>query len=233
LETFLRMHKIPYTNDHTSKFSSKGKTPWIQYNGVSVADSQLSINFLRKTFNLEDEDLTPVEEATGRAFQKMTEENLYWTMCHSLFIENQSRVGEVLPLYTGIKLKILIFILSRVLRLEMWGHGIGRHSSKDIEQIGSEDLLALSTFLGEKKYFLGEEPREVDCAIFGMLVQIAYHMPGTPHERLIHDKYRNLLEYCERIKAKYWPDWEDRCFNADNVTDDMGHIYHKPNGMAS
>ncbi|XP_046551644.1 failed axon connections homolog [Haliotis rubra] len=46
LETYLRMARIPYQNVHGLKVSSKGKVPWIEYNGKAVADSTLCIDFL-------------------------------------------------------------------------------------------------------------------------------------------------------------------------------------------
>ena len=61
------------------QMSSKGKTPWMTYNGVEVADSQFCIDYLNKKLGIDlNAHLTPVEKSIARAFQKMTEENLYW-----------------------------------------------------------------------------------------------------------------------------------------------------------
>ncbi len=38
---------------------------------------------------------------------------------------------------------------------------------------------------GEKLFLMGAEPCETDCAIFGMLSQIKWHMPGSPHETIM------------------------------------------------
>lgn len=66
-------------NDHAARFSSKGKTPWIELNGKAVPDSQLAIEFLKKKFGVDAEShLTKNEKAVARAFLKLTEENLYW-----------------------------------------------------------------------------------------------------------------------------------------------------------
>lgn len=59
--------------------SSKGKTPWITYNGMDIADSQFCIDYLNKKLGVDMNDkLTSEQKAIARAFQKMTEENLYW-----------------------------------------------------------------------------------------------------------------------------------------------------------
>ena len=59
--------------------SSKGKFPWISYNGEAVADSQLSIEFLNAKFGVDlNKDLTAEEKATAHAFRIMLDEHLYW-----------------------------------------------------------------------------------------------------------------------------------------------------------
>lgn len=36
---------------------------------------------------------------------------------------------------------------------------------------------------GDKDFFMGSEPSEVDCAMFGMLVMILWNMPDSKHEK--------------------------------------------------
>ncbi|XP_069140234.1 failed axon connections homolog [Argopecten irradians] len=225
LETFLRMAKIPYMNDHSSKFSSKQKTPWMEYNGVAVADSQFCIEHLKKeTGKNVNSHLTPEQEGVARAFQKLTEENLYWTMCSEMFGEDTTAVKSVIP-YRGIKLWLLLSFLRRVLRKEMWGHGIGRHTPDEIWSIAVGDMKALSHFIGDKAFLLGDEPCEADCAIFGMLVMMIEHMPTSRHERLIKGELTNLVSYCDRMRARYWPDWEQCILTGKGYVNDSGKIY--------
>ena len=59
--------------------SSKSKSPWIIYKGVEVADSQHCIEYLKRELGQDfNAHLSETERAAARAFQKMTEENLYW-----------------------------------------------------------------------------------------------------------------------------------------------------------
>lgn len=79
LETFLRIAKIPYECDFSSKKSSKGKMPWIEYNGQEVADSSFCIEFLSKEFEVDvDGHLTKEEKGLATAIRVMLEENTYW-----------------------------------------------------------------------------------------------------------------------------------------------------------
>ena len=68
-------------------------------------------------------------------------------MCHELFIKHPENISKAIP-YSGLKLWVLKQVLSRVIKKEMWGHGIGRHSDEQIWDIAMRDLSALSDFLG-------------------------------------------------------------------------------------
>ena len=69
-------------------------------------------------------------------------------MCAVTFGDDLSGVSKLFP-YSGVALWVILRLLRRTVRQEMWGHGIGRHSLKEIIQIGYEDLRALSIFLGK------------------------------------------------------------------------------------
>ncbi len=67
--------------------SSKGKTPFITYNGIDVADSQFCIDFLNDKRGIDlNKHLTIEQKSIARAFQKMTEENLYWLVDIALYM---------------------------------------------------------------------------------------------------------------------------------------------------
>lgn len=79
LETFLRMTRIPYENSYGMKFSKKGKMPWIEFNGLAIADSNFCIRFLMKEFHVDvDSHLSATERATGHSIRTMLEESTYW-----------------------------------------------------------------------------------------------------------------------------------------------------------
>lgn len=59
--------------------SSKGKVPWITYNGIDVSDSQFCIEYLTKQCSKDLSDgLTKTEKSIGRAYLKLVEESLKW-----------------------------------------------------------------------------------------------------------------------------------------------------------
>ena len=70
------------------EMSSKGKFPWITYNGVDVADSQYCIEYLNKEFNVDlNKDISTLERSIARAFQKMTEEHFFWYDIENMSIQ--------------------------------------------------------------------------------------------------------------------------------------------------
>ncbi|XP_067666048.1 failed axon connections homolog [Haliotis asinina] len=72
LETYLRMARISYLNVHGRQRSSKGKFPWIEYNGQEVADSSLCIEFLNKKMGVDlNRNLSAADRGIAQAMQVM------------------------------------------------------------------------------------------------------------------------------------------------------------------
>lgn len=107
-----------------------------------------------------------------------------------------------------------------------YAQGTGRHSYEEIAAILNDSLEALSKILGNKKFILGNEPCDDDAAIFGLLAQALYSSPGAPYHATLESNVKlnwrtaeseihiisenpNLVEYVERMKSIYWPDWDD------------------------
>ena len=50
-------------------------------------------------------------------------------------------------------------------------------------------------FTGEKKFFMGTEPCELDCAAFGQLVQYLYNTPdGCPGKQILKGTQTHICE---------------------------------------
>ncbi|GAB1608545.1 failed axon connections homolog [Argonauta hians] len=207
LETYLRMAKLPYQVEYTAKLSPKNKSPWITYNGEVVSDSQFIIEYLNKKFNIDlNSNLTAEQQGIARAMQKMVEENLFWALALIRFVYCYSdpSLQKLIPVP-----KIVIWNVKRIILKQSYCQGLGRHSQSEVEKIAMEDLKALSHFIGEKKFLMGEEPCETDCAIFG-IIAVTRQMPESSIcTKMIEDGiYPNLTKYFDRLKDLYWPDWK-------------------------
>lgn len=64
--------------------------------------------------------------------------------------------------------------------------------------------------LGDKPYFLGDKPSSFDAAIFGILANIIYALRETSWPQVfIREHCSNLIQFADRMRNKYWPDWND------------------------
>ena len=79
LETYLRITGIKYVIDLTQPMSAKGKTPWMTFNGMDMADSQFCIEHLTKTLGKDlSEHLTDEQRAIEKAMRSILEDNYYF-----------------------------------------------------------------------------------------------------------------------------------------------------------
>ncbi|XP_039267209.2 failed axon connections homolog [Styela clava] len=214
LETYLRMTEIPYKEEVSLKKSPKGKIPFVKIDGKDLGDTNFIIPYLNKKYEKDlDASLNLQEKSISLAFKRLIEENLYWTMVHYRWVENYSSFSKIIPV-TGFYKKIMpiagAMILKPNVKSNLNGHGMGRHSVKEIHEISANDLKALSDYLGDKQFFMGENPTEIDASLFGLLAQFRFTMPESEQEKLMKDDLKNLGEYTDRMRDRYFSDWEEK-----------------------
>ncbi len=106
--------------------------------------------------------------------------------------------------------KMLFPLIRRRMRGQVVGQGIGRHSREEVLRVAIDDLRAVSVFLGDKPFLMGDQPSTVDCTIFGFLVGIIFNSgPSNAIAAAVREDFPNLRQYTLRIKEKYWQDWDD------------------------
>ncbi|GMS99841.1 hypothetical protein PENTCL1PPCAC_22016 [Pristionchus entomophagus] len=223
LETWLRFADIPFTNisNEFKKFSSKGQVPFIELNGRQIADSNIIIEALKQEFgkaNMEPSD--PKEQALARAFSALVEDHFTWVQGALRlksgfdFLFTDDFFGRYHG--TGLKRRMIQFAAKRWVKKV--GHdrsqaqGMGRHNADELVEMGKEDLKAISIYLGDKPYFGGDRPTTIDATMFGHLASIVYIKSADGILlKYITETCPNLVQFVQRIKEKYWPDWEETC----------------------
>lgn len=211
LETYLRMAEISYEIiPHADiRKSPKGKMPYIEHEGQLLGDSGLIIEYLQKIFGDKlDQNLTRSEHAISLAIRRLVEENLYWVGIYSRWAE-QKNWKMVKSTFFGFLPPVVRTILPEILRRRvlnhMYGHGIGRHKREEIYHIGKTDLSALSVFLGDKAFFMGESPTSIDATVYGFLANVLWTPIESPLKE--HGKnLENLPTYCNRMKERFYRD---------------------------
>ncbi len=209
LETYLRMAEIPYqTVDSLPGKSPKGKLPFIEDGNNKIADSDLIIQYLIQEHGDKlDTDLSPLQKANSIAMQRLLEEHLFWITLYTRWqyseenwqVNKKAIFGGLPPVIRD----IVAWVYRILIRRQIRGHGISRHNNEEIFQKGRTDLDALSDFLSDKPYFMGDKPTSLDATAYGFLINTL----GCPIESPVKEyalSKQNLVDYCQRISAKYY-----------------------------
>ncbi len=212
LETWLRMAQLPYEAPPPTLRdvgrAPKGKMPYIVDGGRTVADSTFIIDYLKATYGDRlDAWLTAEQRAVALAFQRLMEENLYWAVVHTRWIDPmgwaQTRTAFFGSMPAPLKW-IIPSLARRGIRQQLRGHGMGRHSEEEIHAIGQRDITALADFLGSKPYFLGDQPCTLDATAYAFLANLLW-VPVESALKLHAQQYPQLLAYCQRMRERYYP----------------------------
>ncbi|XP_046635157.1 failed axon connections-like [Daphnia pulicaria] len=232
VETWLRMAGIKYENvDHKMRFrSAKGQLPFVEVNGAEIADSAVIVKELGATFNTDmDAHLTSEQRNVAHATITMLESHYHWidvwwrsknqdAMLQAYKIDLQHMVGSKLP--AALLKFYYCFSLRRRGMKKVRATGIGVHSPKEIIQMGKDDLKVLADMLGDKTFFFGDEPTTLDVVVFANVAQLTVIDKDVAHplRDWVMEDGKNLVQHFERIKEKYYPDWQEMCDTLDMNT---------------
>ena len=185
----------------------KGKLPVLRHRGKLIADSTFIRRYLEETLSFDfDAGLTDVERATSDAFIKLCEEHLYWVIFYSRWMEEKHW-----PVLRDAYFVDIPALLRPLITLQirkgafgaMQGHGLGRHSRKEIYELGAADLLSLSRFLGDKPFFMGNTRTGADATVYAWLSSIL----DAPFDGPLMDAARshaNLVSYVKRVGPSFF-----------------------------
>jgi glutathione S-transferase len=213
-EILLKMSGQPYRVD-TKGFSKapKGKLPYIDDGGEIIADSTFIRWHLERKYRVDlDRGLTAEERGTAWAFEKMAEDQLYWALLDSRWTKNvnfdrgpraffQAAPAPIRPL--------IVTMVRRKIRSNLRAQGIGRHREDEIVALGTRSVDAIAEFLGEKPFFMGQEPLGVDATIFSFAAGVLCPLFDTPI-RGAAERHENLKAYVTRLMVRFYPDFKGR-----------------------
>ena len=215
LETWLRMAKVLYKIDteFDMTLAPKGKIPFIEYKGKLIGDSTLIIEMFKQKEGIDlDQELTPTERAISLAFRRMIKENIYWGLVHIRYnIEKNWRVyrdvlGTMLSMETPVpENEPMIESILQTAQTQMYNHGMGRHNDQEISQLITADFQALSDFLGDKPFFMGDKPTTLDATAYAYIGNCI--KPPLRHPIVDYVlKLDNLCQHCERMTEQFFSD---------------------------
>ena len=210
LETYLRMAGIPYgVAAGDPREAPKGKVPWVEDDGLVIADSSFIIRYLKeKHGDPLDARLTAREQALGHAIKKLVEDSLYFVSSYSKWVEDDGFKIYSAQLFAGMPEQLLEYIPEQVRKRavdKLHAQGVGRHSRDEVYELGLEDVASFAELLGTGPYLFGDRPTSFDASAFGVIG----NLKDGPFASPVRDKIRatkNIADYIDRIRAAYFSD---------------------------
>ncbi len=217
VEIYLRMTGWQYqTKLGDSRKAPKQKLPFIDLQGRLISDSNdiigaLEIHPDNPLGHALDAGLSARDLAASRALQSMLEEHLYFINIWRRWAD-PAGWAVVQPVLAGMLVQLGIprlatGLVCKLVRRQgiktLYAQGTGRHTPAEVNTIGMQLLTALSDWLGDQAYMLGEQPRTLDASAYAFLIGILLPPIEGPLKAHLQSK-ANLVAYCERMRARYW-----------------------------
>lgn len=190
----------------------KQKIPYITDKGSQIGDSTLFQIHIEQTYSVDFyPGLSDVEKATAWAFEKMCEEHLYFCAVHERWAKDANFNKGPKAFFDGVPAvmrPIITAMVRRDIKKSLHGQGIGRHTDEEILEFVKRDAQALSDFLGQKPYFMGDTITGADATIHSFVTAALCPLfTGAMLDAIkSHD---NLVDYSERLLAHWYEgtDW--------------------------
>ncbi|WP_055049166.1 glutathione S-transferase family protein [Devosia sp. A16] len=201
---WLDLANIPYDHvfeDVPSK-GPKGKSPWIEFDGERIGDSEVIIELLarRSGFNI-DAGLTEEQRALSHTLRRMLEEHFHMLLEWELFVHPagiEAVRGMAARVAPGIVAAPVAAMICRHFRTQLTARGIARHDAATIAAKGKADLDAIEAILGDKPFLVASHPSMADLSAYGLLGPMAAWPMPTPVADSIKSR-PGLLAYLQRV----------------------------------
>ena len=208
-EVQLKMAGLGYRLQHGGlPHAPKGKLPFIDDDGVIVADTVFIRAYLEKTYAIDfDKGLGAEQRAVAWAVERMMEDHLYWAMVHTRWTVDDNFAKGPAHFFDEVPEPMRDTVRSQArqgVTAVLHGQGTGRHSIEEIAELAARSFTALARIIGDKPYLTGDRPCGADASVFGLLAGVLTPLFDTPvrDAALAHG---NLVAYADRMMARYYP----------------------------
>ncbi len=207
--TLLRMAGVDYVVDTTGfRKAPKGKLPYIDDDGVIVADSTLIRFHLEKTRGVDfDAGLTSEQRAQSWAIEKFCEDRVtnYIALHRWCDDANFARgIGAFFDKMLPAPIRAPVKWMVRRGIVQRYRHNLARFSKEELTAFAARDADALATLIGDKPYLMGDAPCAADTAVFATLILLLDPATNSPLRDAALAK-PNLVAYRDRMMGRYFP----------------------------
>jgi len=208
-EMLLKLAKLEYqTNTKGFMGAPKGKLPYMEDNGIVVADSTLMRLHMEQKHGIDfDRALSTREKGIAWAVEKMLEDHLYWVLVYWRWMKDENFYKGPANFFKRAPAIIRPFVIRKVrgdVRSRLHGHGISRHTEEEMTSMSNRAFEALSQILGENRYLMGDQVCGADATAFAFIAGSLCPLFDSP----AHAKARtlpNLIAYRDRMMAEFYP----------------------------
>jgi len=189
--------------------SPHGKLPYIvDSDGTKVGDSNTIIEYLKNKFGDKlDADLSKQQLAQALAFHRLIEEHLYWSGIIQARWQDDAGWETYIPfIVQGAEVTPDMRVGLDAFRARILdgfnGQGMGRRSEEVVAEFFRADIDALSDFLDDKPFILGEKVHSIDASLYSTLRHIADQPQQWLGTGYVQTK-PNLVDYLDRVRKQY------------------------------
>lgn len=181
----------------------KGKLPYIDADGLIIADSELILDYLDQTSNgALYGNLDGAQTAKGFAFVRLAEDHLYWLMVASRWLDDSWWPNVDRDFFGSLPFP-LRQLVPRIARSRIKKtytlHGLGLHSLKEQQEFARKDLQALNEAVLAEKFLLGDTISVFDFAVASMMAGLLDNQPATWISTMARE-FTPLVEYTEKVQ---------------------------------
>jgi glutathione S-transferase len=186
----------------------KGKLPYIDDDGVIVADSAFIRLHIEQRYGVDlDANLSPERRAITWSTEKMVEDQLYWGVHTRWAMDANFELGPAhffdhLPedIQAGARQAQRRAVLSH-----LHGQGFGRHSPGEIAQLVDLCCQAAERLLGRQAFLGGGEPCGADASLFVQSASLTTPAFESPARDAVL-RHPELVAFSDRMLNRFFPD---------------------------
>jgi glutathione S-transferase len=211
LEMCLRMLNVPYerVSENDNRKGPKRKSPWIEDGGTRLGDTEWILDHISKTRGLDvDGRLSPADRAKSQVLRRMLEEHYHQVFEYELVVldEGFSHLRKIFEgSMSGPMVTLVGPLIRRGFKKHLFERGVARHTPEQVATMGRADIDALETWLGDREWFIADEPTKADASAFGLLA-VSIRSPLQTPVCLYARSKPNLVAFVDRTLARFFPE---------------------------
>lgn len=188
----------------------KGKIPYVVEADLKIGDSTFIREHIERAHGVDlDRGLSAGERALAWTIERMLEDHLYWAIVHDRWMDEANFLTGPYHYFDRVPEESREAARAagrqRVADV-LYGQGLGRHSTAEVEALGKRSVSALAALVGGKPFLMGAAPSAVDATAFAMTASLMA-TPFTSGLKNHGQSFANLVAYRDRMMGEYYPDY--------------------------